>query len=301
MLAESIPSMADTGNQALLALGGRRGRQAPTAAHPFGLGRARYFWAFLVAVVLFALGSLFALFEGYEKLRHPHGIESPAWAFGALVVAIALESWSLRTAVHEADKVRAGLSCGRSSAVPRVPSFRLSCLRMWGAARAGLRTGRGEPGGGHRRVPLRRGRERRDRAAARRHRGDPGDRDAQPAHWRGGQPGRGGRHWGGTHRRSGGPPADPSAHLAAWSRRAAGRGQGRVRPGAVVGRGRRGDRRGRAARAGRGPVRADHLPRAGLLPGRSAGRTSLGPRPLIPSQLGRSSTETALFLLDRPK
>ena len=65
MLAEPIHSVADTGNQALLALGGRRGRQAPMAAHPFGFGRERYFWAFLVAVVLFTLGSLFALFKGY--------------------------------------------------------------------------------------------------------------------------------------------------------------------------------------------------------------------------------------------
>src|SRR4030095_10336839 len=124
MLAESIHSVADTGNQALLALGGRRGRQAPTAAHPFGFGRERYFWAFLVAVVLFTLGSLFALFEGYEKLRHPHAIESPAWAFGALLVAIVLESWSLRTAIHEADKVRAGLSWWafiRRSKSPELP------------------------------------------------------------------------------------------------------------------------------------------------------------------------------------
>jgi cation diffusion facilitator family transporter len=108
MLAESIHSVADTGNQALLALGGRSARRAPTAEHPFGFGRERYFWAFLVAVVLFTLGSLFALFEGYEKLRHPHQIGSPVWAFGALLVAIALEGWSLRTAAHEAGKVRAG-------------------------------------------------------------------------------------------------------------------------------------------------------------------------------------------------
>ena len=124
MLAESIHSVADTGNQALLALGGRRGRQAPTTSHPFGFGRERYFWAFLVAVVLFTLGSLFALFEGYEKLRHPHAIESPAWAFGALLVAIVLESWSLRTAIHEADKVRAGLSWWafiRRSKSPELP------------------------------------------------------------------------------------------------------------------------------------------------------------------------------------
>jgi cation diffusion facilitator family transporter len=110
MLAESIHSVADTGNQALLALGGRSGRRAPTAEHPFGFGRERYFWAFLVAVVLFTVGSLFALFEGYEKLRHPHQIDAPAWAFAALLAAIALESWSLRTAVHEAGKVRAGQS-----------------------------------------------------------------------------------------------------------------------------------------------------------------------------------------------
>jgi len=74
--------------------------------------------------VLFTLGSLFALFEGYEKLRHPHQIESPAWAFGALLVALALESWSLRTAVHEADKVRAGQSWWafiRRSKSPELP------------------------------------------------------------------------------------------------------------------------------------------------------------------------------------
>ncbi len=124
MLAESIHSVADTGNQALLALGGRSGRRAPTAEHPFGFGRERYFWAFLVAVVLFTLGSLFALFEGYEKLRHPQQVESPAWAFGALLVAIALESWSLRTAVREADKVRAGQSWWtfiRRSKSPELP------------------------------------------------------------------------------------------------------------------------------------------------------------------------------------
>ena len=124
MLAESIHSVADTGNQALLALGGRQGRQAPTVEHPFGFGRERYFWAFLVAVVLFTLGSLFALFEGYEKLRHPHAIGSPAWAFGALGVAVALEGWSLRTAVHEADKVRAGQSWWafvRRSKSPELP------------------------------------------------------------------------------------------------------------------------------------------------------------------------------------
>jgi cation diffusion facilitator family transporter len=124
MLAESIHSVADTGNQALLTLGGRSGRRTPTAEHPFGFGRERYFWAFLVAVVLFTLGSLFALFEGYQKLRHPHQVESPGWAFGALLVAVALEGWSLRTAVQEADKVRAGQSWWafiRRSKSPELP------------------------------------------------------------------------------------------------------------------------------------------------------------------------------------
>ena len=109
MLAESIHSVADTGNQALLFLGGRRGRKLPTPDHPFGYGRERYFWAFLVAVVLFTIGSLFALYEGYDKLRHPHELESPVWAFGVLGLAIVLESFSLRTAVQEANKTRGGL------------------------------------------------------------------------------------------------------------------------------------------------------------------------------------------------
>ncbi len=106
MLAEAIHSVADTGNQALLALGGRRARKEPTPDHPFGYGRERYFWAFLVAVVLFTVGSLFALYEGYEKLRNPHGLESPVWAFGTLAVAVVLEALSLRTAVREANKHR---------------------------------------------------------------------------------------------------------------------------------------------------------------------------------------------------
>jgi cation diffusion facilitator family transporter len=106
MLAESIHSVADTGNQGLLILGGRRGRQVPDEQHPFGYGRERYFWAFLVAVVLFTVGSLYALYEGIEKLRHPHEIVSPTVAIAILLGAIALESWSLRTAVREANHIR---------------------------------------------------------------------------------------------------------------------------------------------------------------------------------------------------
>ncbi|HET6663070.1 MAG TPA: cation diffusion facilitator family transporter [Acidimicrobiales bacterium] len=100
MAAEAVHSVADTGNQGLLLFGERRSRQQPTREHPFGYGRERYFWSFVVAVVLFTAGGLFALFEAEEKLRHPHELESPAWAIGILAVAFCLEAWSLRTAVR---------------------------------------------------------------------------------------------------------------------------------------------------------------------------------------------------------
>lgn len=102
MLAESIHSLADTGNQGLLFLGGRVARRAPDREHNFGYGHERYFWAFVVALVLFSLGGLFSIFEGIEKLIHPVEVESPGWALAILAVAIVLESMSLRTAVREA-------------------------------------------------------------------------------------------------------------------------------------------------------------------------------------------------------
>jgi cation diffusion facilitator family transporter len=106
MLAEAVHSVADTSNQGLLILGGRRASQSPTPEHPFGYGRERYFWAFCVALVLFSMGSLFALYEGEEKLRHPHELESVGWAIGILLVAIVLEGFSLRTAYREARHVK---------------------------------------------------------------------------------------------------------------------------------------------------------------------------------------------------
>jgi cation diffusion facilitator family transporter len=101
MLAEGVHSLADTGNQGLLFIGGRRARRPATPQHPFGFSRERYFWSFVVAVVLFTAGSCFALLEGIEKLRHPHPVESWPWAVGTLVVAMGLESFSLRTAMRE--------------------------------------------------------------------------------------------------------------------------------------------------------------------------------------------------------
>jgi cation diffusion facilitator family transporter len=107
MLAESIHSVADSGNQALLLLGGRRARRAPTPEHPFGYGRERYIYAFIVSVVLFSVGGLFALYEGYHKLQHPEPIESWKWVpIVVLVIAIVLETYSFRTAIVESNHVR---------------------------------------------------------------------------------------------------------------------------------------------------------------------------------------------------
>lgn len=106
MLAESIHSVADSANQVLLLVGGRRARREPDEERHFGYGRERYFWAFVVAIVLFLLGGVFAVYEGIEKLRHPHDIESPGWAIGILAVAIVMESFSFRTAIHESRPLK---------------------------------------------------------------------------------------------------------------------------------------------------------------------------------------------------
>jgi cation diffusion facilitator family transporter len=110
MLAESIHSLADTGNQGLLMLGGRAARRPPDEQHPFGYGTARYFWAFVVALVLFVLGGVFAIYEGIEKLLHPHELDSPAWAIGVLLFAVVLEGFSFRTALREAKPLLHGRS-----------------------------------------------------------------------------------------------------------------------------------------------------------------------------------------------
>lgn len=106
MLAESIHSFADAGNQGLLLYGATVGARKPDEKHPFGYGRARYFWAFVVAIVLFSLGALFSLYEGIAKLRHPHEVASPSVAIGILLVAIVLEIGSIRVAIKEALLVK---------------------------------------------------------------------------------------------------------------------------------------------------------------------------------------------------
>ncbi|MEE1759663.1 cation diffusion facilitator family transporter [Streptomyces sp. SP18BB07] len=106
MLAESVHSLADSGNQALLLLGGKKAKREATAEHPFGYGRERYIYAFLVSIVLFSVGGMFALYEGYEKIKHPHEIEAWYWPVGVLVFAIIAETFSFRTAIKESNVLR---------------------------------------------------------------------------------------------------------------------------------------------------------------------------------------------------
>ena len=107
MLAEAIHSVADSGNQLLLLVGGRRSQRRATPEHPFGYGRERYIYAFIVSIVLFSVGGLFALYEGYHKIRHPEAIHSWKWVpVVVLVIAIALESYSFMTAIKESNHTR---------------------------------------------------------------------------------------------------------------------------------------------------------------------------------------------------
>ena len=131
MLAEAIHSFADTGNQGLLFLGGSRSKRPADELHQFGHGRERYFWAFVVALVLFSLGAVFAVYEGVNKLIHPHALEDPAVAFVVLGVAMLLEGFSLRTAMREANRERRGRSWWhfvRSAKSPELPVVLLEDL-----------------------------------------------------------------------------------------------------------------------------------------------------------------------------
>jgi cation diffusion facilitator family transporter len=133
MLAEGVHSIADTGNQALLFIGARRAAKPPTQAHPFGFGRERYFWSFVVAVVLFTAGSLFALMEGIDKLRHPHRVASWPWAVGTLLVAVVLEAFSLRTAARESREEKGQLGWPEFIRHAKVPELPVVLLEDTGA------------------------------------------------------------------------------------------------------------------------------------------------------------------------
>ncbi len=109
MLAEGVHSLADSGNQVLLLLGGRRARRKADREHPFGYGRERYVYAFVVAIILFSVGGVFSIYEGIDKLQHPHELDLIWVPMIVLVIAIGLESFSLSTAVRESNRSRGKL------------------------------------------------------------------------------------------------------------------------------------------------------------------------------------------------
>jgi cation diffusion facilitator family transporter len=131
MLAEAVHSCADSGNQALLLWGGAAASRPATAQHPFGHGRERYFWAFIVSLVIFALGSVFAIYEGIHKLGSSDVIESPMIAISILLVGLVLEGLSFRTAVREARRkkgVTGWLRFVRQTRNPELPVVLLEDL-----------------------------------------------------------------------------------------------------------------------------------------------------------------------------
>jgi cation diffusion facilitator family transporter len=133
MLAEAIHSAADSGNQALLLLGGKLSRREASNRHPFGYGRERYFWSFIVALVIFSIGATFAIYEGIDKIRHPHEIDAPIWAFTVLSLGIVLESFSFRTAIAESRLVKGTSSWYRFIRQSRTPELPVVLLEDFGA------------------------------------------------------------------------------------------------------------------------------------------------------------------------
>lgn len=153
MLAEAVHSVADTSNQALLLLGQREARKQADALHPFGYGRSRYFWSFVVALVLFTLGAVFALYEGYHKIAHPTELSSPVVALIILLVAIMLEAFSFRTAMKESRPLKGDASWWRFIRNSRNPELPVVLLEDTGAliglafalAGVGLTVATGDP------------------------------------------------------------------------------------------------------------------------------------------------------------
>ncbi|MBD8060467.1 cation diffusion facilitator family transporter [Cellulomonas sp. JH27-2] len=134
MLAESVHSLADSGNQVLLLIGGRRARKAADDEHPFGYGRERYVFAFIVSIVLFSLGGLFALYEAWHKWQDPHPIESWTWVpVVVLVAAIAMEGYSFRTAIHESNQTRGDQSWVSFIRTAKAPELPVVLLEDFGA------------------------------------------------------------------------------------------------------------------------------------------------------------------------
>jgi cation diffusion facilitator family transporter len=128
MLAEAVHSVADTGNEGLLLLGGHKSKRRADVEHPFGYGRERYFWAFVVSVLLFSLGGLFSIFDGLDKLLNPHEIESVEWAIGILVGAMVLELFSFRTAIRSTRHVKGTVGWWRFIRTAKTPELPIVVL-----------------------------------------------------------------------------------------------------------------------------------------------------------------------------
>jgi cation diffusion facilitator family transporter len=133
MLAEAVHSVADTGNEFLLLLGGKKARRLADEEHPFGYGRERYFWAFVVALLLFTVGALFSIFDGVDKLRNPHELEAPQTAVAILLGAMALETLSFRTAIRESRKVKGPINWWRFIRTAKNPELPVVLLEDFAA------------------------------------------------------------------------------------------------------------------------------------------------------------------------
>ncbi|MGG2462643.1 cation diffusion facilitator family transporter [Streptomyces sp. RGM 3693] len=133
MLAEGVHSIADSGNQGLLLLGGKRAKRAATAEHPFGYGRERYIYGFLVSIVLFTIGGVFALYEGWEKIQHPHPLDNWFWPVGVLIFAVIAEGFSFRTAIKESNELRGQQSWIQFIRRAKAPELPVVLLEDFGA------------------------------------------------------------------------------------------------------------------------------------------------------------------------
>lgn len=133
MLAEGVHSLADSGNQVLLLVGGKRAERDATPEHPFGYGRERYIYGFLVSIVLFSVGGMFAIYEGYEKIAHPHELKNWYWAVGVLVFSIVLEGFSFRTAIKESNHHRGSLTWAQFIRRAKSPELPIVLLEDFGA------------------------------------------------------------------------------------------------------------------------------------------------------------------------
>ncbi|MQY37690.1 Zinc transporter ZitB [Streptomyces sp. RB17] len=133
MLAEGVHSLADSGNQFLLLIGGKKAQREATPQHPFGYGRERFIYAFLVSIILFSVGGMFAIYEGYEKISHPHELENWYWPVGVLVFAVVAEGFSFRTAIKESSELRGSLSWAQFIRRAKAPELPVVLLEDFGA------------------------------------------------------------------------------------------------------------------------------------------------------------------------